>query len=165
LIATGADAEKEDQGLEERALSSFKLPSLLLGLLLSFLFQFSVQGASCLARGNGWLGMDKDIVIKSIINIVGFGILVRLFFFTTLFLIVESIRNLVTIAYSAVGGHSKELLDDMVWQLQCHFAVGAVAGVCLAWTIMGTILDIMDPLTLCSLTIMMVVLYRLAQSL
>jgi hypothetical protein len=151
LIApTGADAEKEDQGLEERALYSFKLSSLLLGLLLSYFFHFSALGASCLVMGNGSVGGGKDLVIKSTIDIVGFSIL------TMLVPILLLIRNLaVTIAYSAVGGRSKELLQDMIWQLQCDFGVGTVAGACLAWTIMG----IMDPLMLCSLAIMVVVLY------
>jgi hypothetical protein len=151
LIATSADAEKEDQGLDEKALSSFKRSSLVLGLLIGFFFQFSALGANCLAMGNGWVGGGKDFVMKSTIDIVGFSFLWNLFTLTTLVLILVFIRNLVTIAYLAAGGRSEELLDDMVWQLQCHFGVGTVAGVCLAWTIMDLIL--------CSLAIMVVVLY------
>jgi hypothetical protein len=154
LIATGnsdADAEKEDQGLEERALSSFRLSSLLLGLLIGFFFQFSALGASSLAMGNGLVGVGKDFVMKSTIDIVGFSLLWNLFTLTTLVLILVFIRNLVTIAYSAAGGRSKEFLQDMIWQLQCHFGVGTVAGVCLAWAIMD--------LMLCSLAIMVLVLY------
>jgi hypothetical protein len=132
-----------------------------LGIANPFFIHFFVLGAGCLAMGNGWVGGGKHLVIKSTIDIVGFGILwvANLFKLTTLVLILVFIRNLVTIAYSAaVGGHSKELLQDMVWQLQCHFGAGAVAGACLAWTILGTIMDIMVPLILCSLAIMVVVL-------
>jgi hypothetical protein len=150
LIAASADdSEKEDQGLEERAISSFKISSLLLGLLISFFFHFSALGASCLAMGNGWVD------VKSTINIVRFSLLSNLFTLTTLVLMLLFIRHLaVTIAYSAVGGgRSKESLQDMIWQLQFHFGVGTVAGACLAWTVL-------DPLTLCSLAIMVgVVLY------
>jgi hypothetical protein len=40
LIATGG-AEEEDQGLKERDLASFKLSSLLLGLLAGFFFMYA----------------------------------------------------------------------------------------------------------------------------
>jgi hypothetical protein len=151
LIATGADAdaEKEDQGLEERALSSFRLSSLSLGLLIGFFFQLSALGASSLAMGNWWVIGGKDFVIKSNIDFVGFSILWILFTLTTLILIFVFIGNLVTIAYSAVGGRSNELLDDMIWELQYHFGVGTVVGVCLAWAI--------TDLMLCSLAIMVAV--------
>jgi hypothetical protein len=152
LIATGADAdaEKEDQGPEGRALSSFRVSSLFLGLLIGFFFQFSALGAGSMAMGNWWLIGGKDFAVKSTIDYVGFSILWILFTLTTLILILVFIGNLVTIAYSAVGGRSKELLDDMIWELHCHFGVGTVAGVCLAWAI--------TDLMLCSLAILVAVL-------
>jgi hypothetical protein len=152
LIATGADAnaEKEEQGLEGRALSSFRLSSLFLGLLIGFFFQVSALGAGSMVMGNWWVIGGKDFVIKSNIDFVGFSILWNLFTLATLILIFAFIGNLVTITYSAVGGRSKELLDDMIWELHCHFGVGTVAGVCLAWAFMD--------LSLCSLAIMVVVL-------
>jgi hypothetical protein len=57
-----------------------------------------------------------------------------------LFLLLEFIRNLVTITFSAVGGSSEELLDDMILQLQCHFGVGALAVICLACIVMDVLL-------------------------
>jgi hypothetical protein len=49
-----------------------------------------------------------------------------------LFLLLEFIRNLVTITFSAVGGSSEELLDDMILQLDRQFGVGVLAVSCLA---------------------------------
>jgi hypothetical protein len=55
-------------------------------------------------------------------------------------LILVFIRNLVTITYSVVGRRSEELLEDLILQLDFRFGVGALAGVCLAWTITDVIL-------------------------
>jgi cation transport ATPase len=118
LIATG-DAEEEDQqGLEERDLSSFKLSSaLLLGLLVGF---FTAISANCLAI---------YVVMKSNTNIIVFSLLWTLFTMVApLILIWEFIRK------------SEELLEHTVAKLQCLFGVGALAGTCLACTVMDVLL-------------------------
>jgi hypothetical protein len=134
LVTTG-DTEEEDQGLEERDLTSFKLSSLLLGLILGcFFFQFAARGAKSLA-----IGGTNDF-IKSNTSLVVFTFLLSLFTAITLVLILVFIRNLVAITYSAAGGHSDKLLKDMIFQLECHFGVGAVAGMCLVCGIMDVLL-------------------------
>jgi hypothetical protein len=134
LIATG-DAEEEDQGLEERALSSFNLSSLLLGLLVGFLFQFSTA-----------LGVPVLIIyfeMKSNATVIVFSLLTSLFTVVApLVLLLEFIRNLVTKTFSAVGGSSEDLREDMILQLECHFGMGSLAGICLAYILMDTLLGL-----------------------
>jgi hypothetical protein len=135
LIATG-DAEGEHQaGLEVRALSNFKLSSLLLGLLVGFFIQFSTLGANCLAL---W---GKDFVMNTKTDVFVFSLFWSLFTSGMPVLILVFIRNLVTITYSAVGRRSNdELLEDLILQLECRFGVGALAGFCVAWTITDVLL-------------------------
>jgi hypothetical protein len=116
LIATG-DAGEEGQGLEKRDLSSFKLSSLLLGLLVGFFFQFST--IYCVMKS------------KSKTDVILFSLLWSLFASATPVLMLVFIRNL---------GCSEELLEDMILQLECHFGVGVLAGICLACTIMDVLL-------------------------
>jgi hypothetical protein len=136
LIAAG-DAEDEDQGLEERGgdeggrtLSSFKALFSALGIAHGFLFTVCVPPEA------------NSLVIyfemKSNTNIIAFSLLWSLFTaMAAVGLNWEFIRYLETIAYSAVGGRSGELRENAVLQLECHFGVGVLAGLCLAsWTIM-----------------------------
>jgi hypothetical protein len=123
LIATG-DAEEEDQGLEERALWSFKLSSLLLGLLAGFFFEFSTA-----------LGVPVLVTyfeVKSTTNVIVFILLWNLFTAVAPFvLILVFIRN---------WGHSEALREDMITQLECYFGVGVYAGICLAFILVDVIL-------------------------
>jgi hypothetical protein len=115
LIATG-DAEEEDQGLEERALWSFKLSSLLLGLLAGFFFEFSTA-----------LGVPVLVTyfeVKSTTNVIVFILLWNLFTAVAPFVfILVFIRN---------WGHSEALREDM--------RVGVYAGICLAYILVDVIL-------------------------
>jgi hypothetical protein len=115
LIATG-DAEEEDQGLEEgRDRSSFKLSSLLLGLLVGFFLQLAFIGANCLVI---------YFEMKSNTNVIVFSLLWSLLTVVAAVVLVwEFIRNL---------GRSEELLEDTVLHMECRFVVGAAAGICLA---------------------------------
>jgi hypothetical protein len=123
LIATG-DAEEEDQGLEERDLARLKLGSLLLGLLAGFFFMFAADlGASCLVI---------YFEMKSNATVIVFSLLTGLFTVVAPFvLILVFIRN---------WGHSEELREDMITQLECYFGVGVYAGICLAYILMDVLL-------------------------
>jgi hypothetical protein len=145
LIAAG-DAEEEDQGLDEKALSSFKFSSLLLGLLVGFFIQFSTLGAECLAI---W---GKDFVLKSDTDIAVFSLLWSLFTSAMPVLILGFIRNLVTITYSA-GRGSEELLENIMLQLECRFGVGILGGFCLAWTITDILLGVRARFAYCLVAI------------
>jgi hypothetical protein len=136
LIATGDAEEKDQHGLEERDLFSFQLSSLLLGLLVGFLIQFaSLVGAHYVVIHFG-MKSNTDIVGFILLwrtDVIVFSLLWSLFTVVApLVLIWEFIRNL---------GRSKELLEDTVLRLECRFCVGAVAGICLAWTIMDVLMS------------------------
>jgi hypothetical protein len=133
LIAAG-DAEEEHQGLDEKALSSFKLSSLLLGLFVGFFIQFSTLGANCLAI---W---GNDFVMKSNPDVILFSLLWSLFTSAMPVFMLVLIRNLVKITCSAIGSRSEELLEELILQLDCRFGVGTLAGFCVAWTITDVLL-------------------------
>jgi hypothetical protein len=124
LIATG-DAEEEDQGrLEERDLSRLKLSSLLLGLLMGCVILFAaVLGEPVLVI---YFGVKSNtdyiifILLRSLFTVVAPFVLILVF-----------IRN---------WGHSEELREDMITQLECYFGVGVYAGICLAYILMDVLL-------------------------
>jgi hypothetical protein len=129
LVAMG-DAEEEDHRLEEKAFSRFKLSSLLLGLLVGFFIQCSAQEVFSLIIIN-W---SKEDITKTRIGIV---FLLLSFFIMA---ILESLRTLVRITYSAAGGRSKDLLEDMILHMELRFVAGSLVGICLASTMMLVIL-------------------------
>jgi hypothetical protein len=136
LIAAGDAEEDEDHTLEEKAFSRFKFSALLLGLLVGFFIQFSTLGANFLVI-TLW---GEDVVTKSKTDIVVFSLLWSFFTSAMAIVILGFLRNLVTITYSAVGGRSADLLEEMVLHMECRFVVGALVGVCLAWTMTDVLL-------------------------
>jgi hypothetical protein len=65
---------------------------------------------------------------------VGVSRLLWSFLFDVMALVIlASLPNLITITYAAAGGHSKDLLEDMLFRMQHRIAVGALVGACLAW--------------------------------
>jgi hypothetical protein len=127
LIAAG-DAEEEDRRLQEKVVSRFKFSSLLLGLLVGFFCHFFSLGGRFLVI-TVW-GEDAAIKTKTDIFI---SLLCSLFFLVIaigfLFLL-----NWVAITYSAIGGRSRDLPEEMVLHIECRFAVGVLVGISLAWT-------------------------------
>jgi hypothetical protein len=119
LIATG-DAEEEDQGIEERDLSSLKLSCLLMGLSVGVFIQFSTLMANCLAFD---VDMQSDDGMQST-TASFFSLLWTLFTSALPFLII-----------------SEGLLEDMILQFEYQFGVGVLAGICLTWTIVDVILS------------------------
>jgi hypothetical protein len=136
LIAAGDAEEDEDYRLEEKSFSRFKFSSTLLGLLVGFFIQFSTLGANFLVI-TIW---GEDVVTKSKADIVIFSLLWSFFTSAMAIVILSFLRNLVTITYSAIGGRSKDLLEEMVLHMECRFVVGALVGVCLAWTMTDILL-------------------------
>jgi hypothetical protein len=128
LIPVGR-AEEEGQRLEEKAFSRCKISALLLGLLVGAFIQFSIVGAR-LSLITLW---GEDLVAKSMAYNVVFSLLWGFFTAAVVAASLEFLRNLVTMAYSAVGGHSDDLPDGMVLRMEYRFLV----GVYLAWTMAG----------------------------
>jgi hypothetical protein len=131
LITAGDAEEEEDHQLQEQAFSRCKLSALLLGLLVGFFTPLSIMGTNLLVI-TLW---GEDLITKSKNNIAVLGLVWS--FFTTAMAIasLRFLRNLVTITYSAIGGRSKDMPEEMVWRMECRFFVGA----CLAWTTTGAI--------------------------
>jgi hypothetical protein len=129
LIAAG-DAEEEDHRLEEKALSRFKFCSLLLGLLVGFFAYSSTLGGTILVT-TMW---GEDVVTKSKTNTLVVIALGSFFYSAIVFVILRFIRNLVAITYSASGGRSEELLEEVVSDMECGFVMGTLVGLSLFWT-------------------------------
>jgi hypothetical protein len=129
LIAAG-DAEERDHRLEDKVVSRFKFLYRLLGLLVGFFCQFSTLLVNFLLI-TIW---GVDIVTKSKTDAFVFSLLCTFFFSAIVFVISGFLRNRVAITYSAVGGRSKELLDEMVLYMESDFAVGFLLGLSLAFT-------------------------------
>jgi hypothetical protein len=138
LIADGEDAEEEeDHRLGEKVFSRFKFSSLLLGLLVGYFIRFSILGAIFL----GITIFGKYAFTKPATAIVGFRLLWSFFASAITIGILGFLRNLVSFAYSEVGGRSKDVLDVMVFRVESRFFVGATVGFCLGcWTITDSLL-------------------------
>jgi uncharacterized protein with PQ loop repeat len=155
LIAHG-DAEEEDHGLEEKALSRFKSSSLLLGFIVGSFMQFSLLGANLI----GIILWGKDVVNKSkTSDIIAFSLLWSYFTAAMAIAMLGFLRNLVTITYSAVPGRSKDLLEEMLLHMECRFGMGALLGVCGAWTMTYVLLDMRAQIVNSLLVTLMVVLF------
>ena len=119
IPAWDSEQEEEDNRLEEKAFSRCKISALLLGLLVGAFIQFSIVGAHLLVITL----CSEDLVIKCRANIIVFCLLWSFFTAAT-----------ATITYLAVGGRSKDLLEEMVWHVRFF------VGVCLSWTTTGPLL-------------------------
>lgn len=64
------------------------------------------------------------------------------------------LRNSLTITYSAVGGRSKDLLEEMVLHMECRFCVGVCLALSMTGLLLGTLANIVY-----SLVIMVVALF------
>jgi hypothetical protein len=126
LIAAG-DAEEEDYRLQETALSRFKFSSLLLGLLFGFSSQFSTLGVKYLVSTiSGEYVVTTDVFVNILVCCFCFLVIV--------FVILRFLRHLVAITYSAIGGRSKDLLEEIVLHMNCGFVMGTLVGINLFWT-------------------------------
>ena len=138
LIAVSTSATKSSSPatatshqLDEAIFSRFKLSALLLGVLVGFFIQFSTLGANFLVI-QIW---GEDILNKSRNDIVCFSLLWSFFTSAMAIIILAFLRNIVTIAYLSVLKRSQGLVEELVLHLECRFVVGALVGVCTAWTI------------------------------
>jgi hypothetical protein len=131
LIAAG-DGEDEDHRLDEKAFSRFKFSSLLIGMLVGFAFSpLFILGVHIWVITVG----GEDVDTKSKTDIIVLGLLCSCFYAAFAFVILGFLRILVAITYSAIGGRSKELLDEIVVYMEYRFVVGAHVGTSLvAWT-------------------------------
>jgi hypothetical protein len=133
IVAAGdTEEEQEDRRLEKKTFSRLKFSALLLGLLAGFFIHFSIL------ETNLWVITiwDEDLVTKSKTNFVVFSLLWSFFFSAVMAIInLRFLNSMVTITYSAAGGRSKDVLEEMVWRMECLFG----AGFCIASTMTGVL--------------------------
>jgi hypothetical protein len=107
----------------------FKRSSLLLGLLVGFFIQFSTLGANYLVISI----FGDDVLTSSRSDILLFSFVWSFFTSALAILLLSFLRNIVTSSY-ATGDHEEDEIDDMVLHMECRFVVGALVGVCMAWS-------------------------------
>jgi hypothetical protein len=117
--------------LDDFLFARFKMSALLMGVLVGFFIQFSTLGANFLVI-NIW---GEDILNKSRNDIVVFSLVWSFFTSAMAIIILAFLRNIVSIAYLSVMKKSQEMVEELVLHLECRFVVGALIGVCTAWTI------------------------------
>lgn len=137
-VNTRSNNKAETAKLDDVIFSRFKLSVLLMGVLVGFFIQFSTLGANFLVI-NIW---GEDILNKSRNDIVYFSLLWSFFTSAMAIIILAFLRNIVSIAYLSVLKRSQELVEEMVLQLECRFVVGALIGVCTAWTITDALMGL-----------------------
>jgi hypothetical protein len=152
LITAAGDAEEEDHRLEENAFSRFELSALLLGFLHAvFFMRCSVMGAHFLVIALS----GEDLATRSKTNVAVFSLLWTFFTGAMAFASLGFLRNLVMITYSAVGGRSEDLLEEMVLRMEYSFFVGG----CLACFTTGLLLREIRAQAGCFLVMLVVALF------
>jgi hypothetical protein len=156
IIAAGdAGAEEEDgedHRLEENAFSRFELSALLLGFLHAvFFMKLSVTGANLLVITL----FGEDLATRSMTNVAVFSLFWSFFTGAMAIASLGFLRNLVIITYSAVGGRSEYLLEEMILRMEYSFFVGG----CLACFMTGVLLRDIRAQTGCFLVMLVVALF------
>jgi hypothetical protein len=154
LIAASG-AEEKDHRLEGKAVSHFKFSSVLLGLFVGFLSQFFALAVHFLLI-TVW---GEDVVTKSKTRVVVLSLLCSLSFLVVTFAILGLFRNLVAITYSAIGGRSKDLHEEIVSYMECGFVLGALVGISLAWTMEAVLLSMRAQIVYSYVTVLVVAFF------
>jgi hypothetical protein len=122
------DVEEQDRRLDKKLFARSKFSALLFGLLLGFLVQLMIIVTKLLLL-TFW--DEHHATNKSQTIIVVFSLFWSFFAVATIIASLRFLRKLVTSTYSAAGGCSEDLLENMVLHVKCCFGVGTF----LAWTI------------------------------
>jgi hypothetical protein len=142
LIVSNGSAEQEDGGNDAspRAESSryfeYKSDALFLGVLAGFFIQFSTLVANFVILHN-W---GDDILGKAGIDFVCFSLVWSFFTSTMSILVLVCLRNAVSTTYTislrceSSKINKERVVDELILLLECLFVVGALIGVCVAWT-------------------------------
>merc|ERR1712232_787760 len=122
-------------------LSKFKGYSLILGLIIGFFIQFSTLGANFLVL-TLW---GKEILMKSRTEVIIFSLLWSFFTSFMAIVVLAFLRALVSLIFStstksASFGKADLILEELWLHMECRFVVGALFGVCLAWTMTDILL-------------------------
>ena len=133
LVSGDTDEDSIVLLAEESTLSQFKLFSLFLGLLIGVFIQFSSLGANylvdrVLARASAALEEEDITTTAMMMNHWWFSLV---WSFAT-----SSIGVVLLLALRSLLHETGRVHTNLLLVVECHFAAGALTGVCLAW--MGT---------------------------
>jgi hypothetical protein len=151
-----------DTTLAMPLLGAFKTHSMVIGLLVGFFVQFSTLGANFLvialwetnlhehAAGiseSATTTTDITMAPRTKSEIILLSLLWSAFTSFMAILTLGFLRSVITIIFQAtLPPHRRGLpdtdaiLDEVILHLECRFVVGALVGVCLAWTVTDLIL-------------------------
>jgi hypothetical protein len=121
---------------------AFKTHSLIIGLLIGFFVQFSTLGANFLVIAL-W---EDNILARSKTEVVLLSLLWSGFTSFMAILTLGFLRSVITIVFRATippeqrGPNMDAILEEVVLHLECRFVIGALVGVCSAWTVMDVFL-------------------------
>ena len=133
------DSDDNEGRLVMPLFGAFKSHSFIIGLLVGFFVQFSTLGANFLVIAL-W---ENDLMSKSKTEIVTLSLVWSAFTSLMAILTLGFLRSVVTIVFrasmpsassAASQARTEAILDEVVLHLECRFVVGALVGVCLAWT-------------------------------
>ena len=121
-----------------------KLSFLLLGMLVGFVIQLGTLGANYVLIAL-W---GTNILSKSKTDIAVASMLLSLFASGMAALILYLLQQIVDLSFrvgrqasaaTTATSHSDDVLEAMVANMDCRFVVGALVGVCIAWTLMDAL--------------------------
>jgi hypothetical protein len=160
----------EDSSVKDSEIISkrFHAYSLGLGLTVGTFMQLSTLGAHFLVLSV----LSVDFVKQ---NSIDTWVLPALYSFCTLamaLIVLGFLRNLLAMAYgsgrttdrnqpqlrAANDDVDDNLLQDMLFQLESRFVMGALIGVCLAWTVTDLLLDIERQVTFAAVALLLTVM-------
>jgi hypothetical protein len=136
LFFRGRSGSEDKDGAEAAMplFGVFKNHSLMLGLLVGFFVQFSTLGANFLVI----VLWENDLIHKSKSEIVMLSLVWSAFTSFMAILTLGFLRSVVTIVFRASVPRDcidrEAILEEVVLHLECRFVVGALVGVCMAWT-------------------------------
>lgn len=151
------DQETEaDEVVNMPLFGAFKTHSLVIGLLIGFFVQFSTLGANFLVIAL-W---ENDIMARSKTELILLSLVWSAFTSFMAILTLGFLRSVVTIVFQASipperRGAADAVLEEVILHLECRFVVGALIGVCAAWTVMDLFLG-MNVQIICSLATLFV---------
>jgi hypothetical protein len=112
-------------------LSQLKKYSLFVGLLIGCFIQFSTLSANYIA-----IAVWGDVTSYQQ-NVLFFSLLWSFFISALALVILVILRNLVmTMCYSSREHEDEnDAMENLILHVECRFIVGALVGVCMAWTV------------------------------
>ena len=128
--------QSDEKKLDERIFSRFKMSALALGLLVGLFIQLSTLGANFLVISL-W---GEDILNKTRQDIVWFSLIWSFLTSAMAIVILAFLRGIVSLTYFSILKESSDILEEMVLHLECRFVVGALIGVCVAWTVTDAVM-------------------------